>query len=144
MDSMDVITAFLHPEIDEEVYMELPEGYGIPNNKSLSPQECRQSYVCKVNKAIYGLKQAPRAWYSNVDTFLPSISFRQSSYDPNLYIYTQTTKVYLLLWVDDFILFYPTALASIAAKIKQQLSEKYRIKDLGKTKIFIGIQIEHD
>ena len=75
MDSMDVITVFLHPEIDEEVYMELPEGYGIPNIKTLSPQECRQSYVCKLNKAIYGLKQAPRAWYSDVDAFLPSISF---------------------------------------------------------------------
>ena len=55
---MDIVTAFLHPKLDEDVYMELPEGYGLNN---LSPGECRRTYVCKLTKALYGLKQPPRA-----------------------------------------------------------------------------------
>ena len=85
---MDVVTAFLHPTIDEDVYMELPEGYSVSNGISDATSDrrfdrssngssdnvrcnddCRR-YVCKLYKALYGLKQAPRAWYADIDKFL--------------------------------------------------------------------------
>ena len=47
---MDVVTAFLNGEVDEDIYMEIPEG--VPQNGN--------SLVCKLSKALYGLKQAPR------------------------------------------------------------------------------------
>ena len=51
---MDVKTAFLNGELEEEIYMEQLEGY-ITNNK-----ECK---VCKLKRSIYGIKQSSRQWY---------------------------------------------------------------------------------
>ena len=55
---MDVKTTFLNREIEEEVYIEQPNGFVIHG---------RESRVCKLKKALYGLKQAPRAWYARID-----------------------------------------------------------------------------
>ena len=61
IDQMDVETAFLNPQLEEEVYMESPEGYKTPGQ------------VCRLKKALYGLKQAPRAWYKDINTYLVEI-----------------------------------------------------------------------
>ena len=61
---MDVKTAFLNGVIEEEVYIEQPQGFEV---------EDRRTHVCKLKKALYGLKQAPRAWYGRIDSFLTSI-----------------------------------------------------------------------
>ena len=63
---MDVKTAFLHGILQEEVYLEQPQGFEVHG---------RDSHVCKLKKAMYGLKQAPRAWYSRSDSYLLSIGF---------------------------------------------------------------------
>ena len=52
---IDVKSSFLNGELEEEVYIEQPEGFQLSKNKD---------YVCKLKRALYGLKQAPRAWYS--------------------------------------------------------------------------------
>jgi hypothetical protein len=58
---MDVKSTFLNGELEEEVYIEQPEGFQLSENTD---------YVCKLKKALYGLKQAPRAWYSRLDKYL--------------------------------------------------------------------------
>ena len=58
---MDVKTAFLNGFIQEEVYIEQPQGFEVHG---------KESHVCRLKKALYGLKQAPRAWYSGIDTYL--------------------------------------------------------------------------
>ena len=73
---MDVKIAFLNGEIEEEVYIEQPEGFMIHDEKSP---------VCMLKKALYGLKQAPRAWYEKMDGFLMSLGSSKSVADPNLY-----------------------------------------------------------
>jgi hypothetical protein len=52
---MDVKSTFLNGELEEDVYIEQPEGFQLSEN---------EDYVCNLKKALYGLKQAPRAWYS--------------------------------------------------------------------------------
>jgi hypothetical protein len=74
---MDVKLAFLNGELEEEVYIEQPEGFQLSENTD---------YVCKLKKALYGLKQAPRAWYSRLDKYLQQAGFRKGSADNNLYI----------------------------------------------------------
>jgi hypothetical protein len=58
---MDIKLAFLNGELEEEVYIENPEGFQLSEN---------EDYVCKLEKALYGLKQDPRAWYSRLDNYL--------------------------------------------------------------------------
>ena len=58
---MDVVTAFLHTKLDEDVYIALPEGYDLRRSPNERLPNDRTVYVCKLNKALYGLKQAPRA-----------------------------------------------------------------------------------
>ena len=63
---MDVKSAFLNGILDEEVYIEQPEGFMDPDKKEI---------VCKLHKALYGLKQAPRAWYERLHNYLIQIGF---------------------------------------------------------------------
>ena len=63
---------FLHPDLDEEIYMELPEGYKLNGD------------ICQL-KSIYGLKQASRAWNKKLDKLLKDFKFKQSNFDPCVY-----------------------------------------------------------
>ena len=129
IDQMDVETAFLNPQLEEEVYMESPEGYKTPGQ------------VCRLKKALYGLKQAPRAWYKDIDTYLVEvIKFQRSTEDSNLYILANANhRLYLLLWVDDILLF-----GKALKNVKDKLMAKYRMKDLGPARTFIGLEIDRD
>ena len=73
---MDVKTTFLNGVIEEEVYIEQPQGFEMDNNKT---------NVCRLKKDLYGLKKAPIAWYGRIDGFLMSLGFTKSKEDSNLY-----------------------------------------------------------
>src|SRR5713101_1033817 len=93
---MDVKTTFLNGVIEEEVYIEQPQGFEV---------EDRRTHVCKLKKALYGLKQAPRAWYRRIDSFLTSLDLTKSKVDTNLYFKViEDEPVILLLYVDDLFL----------------------------------------
>jgi hypothetical protein len=93
---MDVKIAFLNGVIEEEVYIDQPQGFEL---------EDRKSHVCKLKKASYGLRQARRAWYGRIDSFLTSLGFTKSKADSNLYFKIMDNEpVILLLYVDDLFL----------------------------------------
>jgi hypothetical protein len=93
---MDVKTTFLNGVIEEEVYIEQPQGFVIHG---------KESHVCRLKKALYGLKQAPRAWYSRIDGYLMSFGFTKSDADPNLYYkVVDGDPLMLVLYVDDLFL----------------------------------------
>jgi hypothetical protein len=74
---MDVKSTFLNGDLEEEVYIEQPEGFLLSEN---------EDYVCRLKKALYGLKQAPRAWYSRLDKYLQQQGFKRGTTDRNIYI----------------------------------------------------------
>ena len=83
---MDVKTAFLNGVIEEEVYIEQPQGFEVEDRKS----------------HVYRLKQAPRAWYGRIDSFLTSLGFTKSKADSNLYFKIMNNEpIILLLYVDE-------------------------------------------
>ncbi|KAJ0448763.1 putative RNA-directed DNA polymerase [Helianthus annuus] len=73
---MDVKSAFLNGDLNEEIYLEQPEGFVIPGKEKM---------VYKLHKALYGLKQAPRAWYAKIDGFFVKNGFERSNNEPTLY-----------------------------------------------------------
>ena len=93
---MDVKKTFLNGLIEEEVYIEQPQGFETNDHKT---------HVCRLNKALYGLKQAPRAWYDRIDGFLMSLGFTKSKVDSNLYYKIDDDGIMILLiYVDDIFL----------------------------------------
>jgi hypothetical protein len=93
---MDVKTTFLNGQVEEEVYIEQPEGFVVHE---------KESHVCKLRKALYGLKQAPRAWYARIDGYLQSLGFSKSIVDSNLYFKVEENHpLILVLYVDDLFL----------------------------------------
>jgi hypothetical protein len=67
---MDVKFAFLNGNLEEEIYMEQPDGFQVQEE---------EQYVYRLKKALYGLKQAPRAWYSRLDNYLRQQGFRKGN-----------------------------------------------------------------
>jgi hypothetical protein len=93
---MDVKTTFLNGVIEEEVYIEQPQGFEVEDIKT---------HVCMLKKALYGLKQALRAWYGRIDNFMKRLGFTKSKVDSNLYFKVMDDElVVLLLYVDDLLL----------------------------------------
>jgi hypothetical protein len=127
---MDVKTPFLNGEIDEEVYIEQPEGFMIHDEKT---------HVCRLKKALYGLKQAPRAWYEKMDGFLMSLGFSKSAADPNLYYHIVGNEcLILVLYVDDLFL---TDSERLIAECKRALTSEFEMKDLGMMQYFLGLEV---
>ena len=65
---MDVKFAFLNGKLEEEVYIEQPEGFLLSDNNNNNNNN--NNKVCKLKKALYGLKQAPREWFSRLESYL--------------------------------------------------------------------------
>ena len=96
-DQMDVVTAFLNGDLDQEIYMMIPEGLRTPENEDM---------VCKLQKSLYGLKQSPRQWYAKIDDFLVgTLKFVASMNDPCLYVRkSESTILIIALYVDDLLI----------------------------------------
>jgi hypothetical protein len=124
---MDVKTTFLNGEIEEEVYIEQPEGFVIHNEKS---------HVYRLKKALYGLKQAPRAWYEKMDGFLMSLGFSKSVVDPNLYYHIVGDEcLILVLYVDDLFL---TGSERLIVECKRALTSEFRDEGSGYDALLLG------
>jgi len=135
MDRLDVVTAFLNPEIDnDDIYKTLPEGWPEGLN---APK-----IIVRLRKALYGLKQAPRLWHDDINAFLLSLGFTQFSADPDLYLHSD--GILILRYVDDISMSCPETAAQAAIEVEAKLSEKYKITNLGPARQFLGIEIHRD
>jgi hypothetical protein len=127
---MDVKTTFFNGEIEEEVYIEQPDGFVIHEQKS---------HVCRLKKALYGLKQAPCAWYEKIDGYLMSLGFSKSVADPNLYYHiVGGESLILVLYVDDLFLI---GSESLIAECKHALTSEFEMKHLGMMHYFLGLEV---
>jgi transposase InsO family protein len=130
---LDIKTAFLNGELEEDVYMKQPPGY----------EEGASYLVCHLKKTLYGLRQAPRAWHLRLKKELEELGFRASEADPGLYISTgEGSTIYLLVYVDDILIAAP--LLSDVDHVKKELMAAFEARDLGEISQFLGMKIERD
>jgi hypothetical protein len=130
---IDVKTTFLNGDLEKEIYMEQPEGF---------TQE-GEHLVCKLHKSLYGLKQSPRAWNQKLDAFFKSIEFVRNDANFNVYIaQVGDVKFFIVVYVDDLILVCNNK--DKLLQVKEKISRKLEMKDLGDLHFFLGMEVERD
>ena len=126
---IDIVTAFLNAPMNEEVYMELPDGYGSDGN------------VVRLLRAIYGTKQAPHSWNDTLDKQMKACGFNRLRSDACVYI---KHKIIIGVFVDDFIILYHKSIESLWLSEKAKLFSTFKINDLGDASFILGMRITRD
>ncbi|TKC13487.1 hypothetical protein FA727_23545 [Robertmurraya kyonggiensis] len=131
---MDVKTAFLNGELEEEIYMDQPDGF-VANGQ--------EGKVCKLLKSLYGLKQAPKQWHEKFDKTLTSVGFVSNEADKCVYYrFGGGDGVILCLYVDDILIFGTNL--SVIKEVKDFLSQSFEMKDLGEADVILNIKLVKD
>ncbi|XP_048494768.1 uncharacterized mitochondrial protein AtMg00810-like [Beta vulgaris subsp. vulgaris] len=127
---LDINNAFLHGHLEEHVYLKPPAGYeGVTAGK-----------VCKLKKSLYGLKQASRCWNLELKKVLLGHDFKQCERDHSLFVRYKGHKCCIILvYVDDLLLTGDDE--DSIAQMKLVLDGAFTIKDLGKLRYFLGIEV---
>jgi histone deacetylase 1/2 len=122
---LDVRNAFLHGNLEEEVYMRPPPGY---------QDKEKPHFVCKLDRALYGLKQAPRAWYAWLSNKLQQLGFKASKFDTSLFFFSNGKfTMYVLVYMDDIIVASSSQEATSA--LLRNLKKEFALKILGTSTI---------
>ena len=139
---LDINNAFLHGDLDEEVYMTLPPSFhskGECSTSSSGPKVATLK-VCKLVKSLYGLRQASRQWYTKLSATITQLGFVQSQVDHSLFVHSKGSLfTALLVYVDDMIITGNDL--DCVASLKSVLDQKFGIKDLGSLKYLLGLEI---
>lgn len=130
----DVKTAFLHGNLEEEIFMKQPPGFAVAG---------MENKVCRLKKSLYGLKQAARSWNQRLNEVLEQAGFRRCESDPCLY----RRKVhgrwcYVLVYVDDLIV--ASEDEQIIKPLEQALKRNFEISSLGDVQYYLGIEVLRD
>nr|XP_017251133.1 PREDICTED: uncharacterized mitochondrial protein AtMg00810-like [Daucus carota subsp. sativus] len=130
---MDVKSAFLNGYLEEEVYIEQPQGY---------VQKGQEDKVYRLKKALYGLKQAPRAWNTRVDEYFQKNGFVKSPYEHALYTKTNSGGDIMIvcLYVDDMI--FTGNNPGMFDDFKKVMTNEFEMTDIGQMSYFLGVEVK--
>jgi Reverse transcriptase (RNA-dependent DNA polymerase) len=129
---MDVSTAFLNGEVDTDIYVRQPPGFGDGSGR-----------VCKLKKSLYGTRTAPRIWYEVLHEFLVSCGFTRSLRDYCVYVKGKgDDAIYVAVYVDDLTI----AAASMTSinQLKAKLCQRFKMRDLGDIHYLLKMEVYHD
>lgn len=128
---MDVHIAFLQGKLDEKVYMNVLEGFDNQGEKNL---------VCILRKSLYGLKHTSRQWNVKLCNTFTKASCIQSNFDYSVFSkHDGDQLVVFLVYVDDLLISGNSS--KLITELKHILESKFKMKDLGDSKYFLGIEI---
>jgi len=126
IEQMDVKTAFLYGDIEEDVWVELPTGCGVSGS-------------VKLNKALYGLKQSPRVWYNTLATYLATLGFKPLDADASVFCKDGTI---IAIYVDDLLL--ASESVEDIKSLKEALNVRFKMSDLGACHFYLGMEVIRD
>jgi Reverse transcriptase (RNA-dependent DNA polymerase) len=149
----DIETAFLYGDLEEKLWMELPDGYTDylkqlynkgqhyviptqPNQKIMDIST--KTHCCKLKKAIYGLVQAVRQWWKKFKEVLLQMGYKPSLADPCLFYRDKPTRSFIIIYVDDGGIFSDDITIQ---EVLKELSKYFKVKYLGKLENFIGCKL---
>jgi len=132
---LDVKSAFLHGELNEEIYVQQPTGF-----MKIGEEE----KVYKLRKALYGLIQAPRAWYNKIENYFLHNGFERCLWEHTLFTKSVEGGKLLIvsLYVDDLI--YTGNDVSLCHSFKKSMMSEFDMTDLGRMRYFLGVEILQD
>jgi hypothetical protein len=129
---LDVKSAFLNGELEEEVYVTQPPGF---------ERAGEEEKVLRLSKALYGLRQAPRAWNAKLDDTLLTLGFQRSPSDHAVYMQHEGNEKLLLgVYVDDLMVT-GTSVEAIM-HFKDQMQSMFAMSDLGLLSFYLGIEVQ--
>lgn len=124
---MDVKTTFLNGDLEEEIYMDQPEGCVVRG---------QEHKICKLVKSLYGLKQSPNLWYQKFDGTITSFGFLVNESDTCVYSKKDSRGcVIIFLYVNDMLIL-GTSL-DLVIEVKDFLSTKFEAKDMGEADLIL-------
>ena len=128
---MDVKSTFLNGNLEEEFYIEKPEGFQLTS---------KGDYFCKLKKALYGLKQAPRAWYARLDSYLQKQGLKRGSTNSNIYCKIVGNNIIIVeVYVDDII--FGSNNIKMSEDFAKMMQQEFEMSMLGELNFFLGLQL---
>ncbi|KAJ9542932.1 hypothetical protein OSB04_029438 [Centaurea solstitialis] len=128
---MDVKYAFLNGVLQEEVYVEQPEGF-------VDPRYPTHVYV--LDKALYGLKQAPRAWYETLTVYLIGAGYKKGTIDPTLFLRRLGSDLIIVhIYVDDII--FASTKPELCKEFENTMKSQFKMSMMGELTFFLGLQV---
>ncbi|GKA80563.1 retrovirus-related pol polyprotein from transposon TNT 1-94 [Tanacetum coccineum] len=128
---MEVKTAFLNGDLQEEVFVSQPEGFEDPDNPT---------HVYRLKKALYGLKQTPRAWYDTLEKFLMANNFFKGAVDPTLFI-RKSSKHILLVQIYVYDIIFASTNHNACNIFSKEMSSKFQMSMMGQMSFLLGLQV---
>lgn len=133
---LDVKTAFLYADIEEDVFVEMAPGYATTDKNGVR-------FVMKLEKSLYGLAQSPLNWWKTIDPRLIEIGFAPLKSDPCVYIYDRDGVVIIItLYVDDLLV--AGGNMQVIQTIKSKLMDKFKMSDMGDVSLVLGMEVKRD
>jgi hypothetical protein len=133
IDQLDIKTAFLNGNLEEEIWMAQPEGF----------ETGGENQACYLVKALYDLKQAPCAWYQKLTAEMGTMGLKPSTADPAQYVGKtgEGETVFVAVWVDDCLV---VGEKSAVEATKKAIGERFTVRDLGTVRYFLRMEVERD
>ena len=133
---IDIVTTYLYGSLDSDIYMKILEGFKMPD--ACTP---RNLFSIKLQRFLYGLKQSGRMWYQRLSEYLIKERYKNDPICPCVFIKKSETKFSIVaVYVDDINLI---GTLEELARTAEYLKKEFEVKDLGKTKVCFGLQLEH-
>jgi len=126
---LDAVNAFPNSELDEEIYVELPDGYKLSGK------------VGRLLRALYGLRRSPLLWQKLLSSALTELGLQAGQEEPCLFL---TDHLIVFFFVDDICYMFRACDQAIADSFRDNLTSRFKMRDLGDLKWFLGIRVVRD
>jgi hypothetical protein len=126
---LDAVNAFPNSELDEEVYVELPDGYKLSGK------------VGRLLRALYGLRRSPLLWQKLLSSALQELGLQAGRDEPCLFL---DDHLIVFFFVDDICYMFRDCDQPIADHFRDNIASRFKIRDLGELKWFLGIRVVRD